>query len=212
MSRCRICLGEEEPLDRSPCACKGETGRVHAECMARWLEKRARPDASPCEICKAPLRTDELLDVLPPRSLAYFRRSGLFVLYACLASFAALLCLSVVGDVSDASWLDVAEALTALWDAFFTVSMLLWLVSDFISFGAPSRLDFWISKAFWVCNFGLTNLIVQHAGCERDSPCWTRLSFFNKAAMFAMVAWRLYRQRTAWRTTAASCRYAPKTR
>lgn len=45
---CRICLEENGPFVH-PCLCKGSSGDVHSECLARWVEESKKPN---CEICK----------------------------------------------------------------------------------------------------------------------------------------------------------------
>jgi len=47
---CRICLEEDSAHNFvHPCACKGDIGNVHSECLTRWIEE-SKHDA--CEICK----------------------------------------------------------------------------------------------------------------------------------------------------------------
>ena len=47
---CRICL---EPGGQTFCKCKGTTGKVHQECLVKWLEGSHRDQ---CEICKYTFR------------------------------------------------------------------------------------------------------------------------------------------------------------
>lgn len=46
---CRICL-EDTGVLVSPCACKGSTGQIHQECLAKWVHTDSTPKTQ-CEIC-----------------------------------------------------------------------------------------------------------------------------------------------------------------
>ena len=66
MSHCRICLEEERPFVH-PCLCKGSTGNVHAECLAKWIHESGHTE---CEICHAEYNTDNVCSLNMPSVVA----------------------------------------------------------------------------------------------------------------------------------------------
>ncbi|OQR92160.1 hypothetical protein ACHHYP_04005 [Achlya hypogyna] len=58
---CRICRGHEsdttDPLI-SACACTGSIGKIHTQCLRRWIKARHIPlyEALACELCKVSYR------------------------------------------------------------------------------------------------------------------------------------------------------------
>lgn len=60
-SLCRICLGEaaialkEQEIEEddliAPCLCRGTIGRVHPQCLQRWIDHRPLKSQNQCELC-----------------------------------------------------------------------------------------------------------------------------------------------------------------
>lgn len=65
---CRICLEDDLPFVH-PCKCKGSSGNVHHECLAKWIEES---NSKSCEICHQEYLLKDTIDWNPNRCCQHF--------------------------------------------------------------------------------------------------------------------------------------------